>query len=242
VTSNLWRKVYTWATNNGYAFANVGSAKTDNHPVQTVKLVRLPGLVQRAQSTGWIHTVLHKREWHGLHEQRRQFLHRGLPVGRQRLSPTDGSGVGEGGARRGGQPALSVGRRQHHPACAGELLCRSHQLHVRHQSDTGWHPSAGGTDPRTMAVGSFAPNGYGIYDMAGNVSEWCWDWYDSVYYSTPPANDPDPKGPPTGTSRVLLGGAWDNFAQYGRCASRGNDGISPDAHSDSAGFRCARGF
>jgi formylglycine-generating enzyme required for sulfatase activity len=65
------------------------------------------------------------------------------------------------------------------------------------------------------SVGSFVPNGYGLYDMAGNVSEWCWDWYSDAYESYP-----DPLGPSTGTFRVLRGGSWDADAAAARCAAR----------------------
>ena len=68
------------------------------------------------------------------------------------------------------------------------------------------------------SVGSFAPNGYGLHDMAGNVWEWCTDWHDRNYYkSYSPKN---PKGPPTGTYRVIRGGGCCNETRFVRCATR----------------------
>jgi formylglycine-generating enzyme required for sulfatase activity len=87
----------------------------------------------------------------------------------------------------------------------------------------------------TAPVGSY-PRGaspYGLFDMAGNVWEWCSDWYDSDYYKKSPGNNPT--GPKSGTYRVVRGGSWDYYARDLRCANRFYDGPS-DRYSDH-GFR-----
>ena len=70
--------------------------------------------------------------------------------------------------------------------------------------EVGWYDRNG--DRTTHVGGSKAPNSLGLYDMSGNVWEWCWDWYDSGFYrNSPPAN---PIGPDTGSERVIRGGSW----------------------------------
>ena len=84
---------------------------------------------------------------------------------------------------------------------------------------------------RTTAVGSYAPNGFGLYDMHGNVREWCLDLSD--FY--PVGSVTDPKGPPSGSSRALRGGSFRFEASSCRSAMRG--GIVPDSRLGFIGFR-----
>jgi sulfatase modifying factor 1 len=86
---------------------------------------------------------------------------------------------------------------------------------------------------RTSKVGSYEPNAFGLYDMHGNVWEWCHDWYGNDYYKKSPRRDP--AGPSEGTSRVVRGGSWDCFAQ--RCRSSWRNGIEPANRFEYLGFR-----
>src|SRR5204863_10089486 len=69
---------------------------------------------------------------------------------------------------------------------------------------------------RTTAVGSYPPNAFGLYDMHGNVWEWCADWYDGAYYRANPRIDP--AGPARGTNRALRGGSWLDLGRNCRAA------------------------
>jgi formylglycine-generating enzyme required for sulfatase activity len=86
---------------------------------------------------------------------------------------------------------------------------------------------------RTAKVGSYAPNAFGLYDMHGNVWEWCSDRYDANYYRTSSKNDP--AGPPDGGRRVHRGGSW--YSKGRKCRSAYREHGQPDDRYDNIGFR-----
>ena len=90
--------------------------------------------------------------------------------------------------------------------------------------------------PYTSPVGSFAPNGYGLFDMVGNIQEWCWDWSGSYYQNSPYF---DPKGLDSGSFRIARGGSWGYHAGYSRVVDR-NVAKGPIAGYNYIGFRVAR--
>jgi formylglycine-generating enzyme len=110
----------------------------------------------------------------------------------------------------------------------------------------GFHPAAddGGAPfanpPYTVPTDYFAPQHSGMRDMAGNLTEWCWDWYSSIWYKNPGATANDTTGPTTGErpERVLRGGSWTSGPFYTRCSFRSSS--DPRSSYYYVGLRCVR--
>ncbi len=122
-------------------------------------------------------------------------------------------------------------------AARGGLVGKRYPWGDEISHDDANYNGTGGKDvwSRTSPVGSFAANGYELYDMAGNVWEWCADWWGRDYYANSPPNNP--LGPDSGSRRVLRGGSWTAYHSP-RVRVAGRLYGRPMYTSDVAGFRC----
>lgn len=123
-------------------------------------------------------------------------------------------------------------------AARGGIECKSYPWgDVQPNMDNcGFTERFTGEIPATIEVISCERNGFGLYQMVGNVWQWCSDWYKDNYYRESPRYNP--KGPETGELKVRRGGAWNVRQEFRlRCANRG--ALNPDAIAPNIGFRCA---
>ena len=117
-----------------------------------------------------------------------------------------------------------------------EYACRAGSKTVYHWGNTiddkcCWH--GGNSQGSTHPVGQKRPNAFGLYDMSGNVWEWCADWYDARYYDT--KSTVNPRGPEKGAFRVVRGGSWDNNDNYISSSYRYR--FEPNKYFNKVGFR-----
>ncbi|MCX6880692.1 MAG: SUMF1/EgtB/PvdO family nonheme iron enzyme [Verrucomicrobia bacterium] len=231
VTLSLWQSVYYWATSHGYTFTRVGAGKGVNHPVHTVNWYDCVKWCNARSEQAGIAPVYYKdAELTLIYKSGEVPVFVNWAAKGYRL-PTEAEWEK---AARGG---LSEQRfpwgntiTQNLANYYAETASYSYDLGPNGLNATG---SIGGTSPATSPVGSFAANGYGLNDMAGNVGEWCWDWY-----GTPYAGGSDPHGATSGSSRVIRGGRWDYYANYCRVAYRYDN--APGGSGNNRGFRVVR--
>ena len=241
VTKALWDEVKAYNGGNGYGYSNTGSGKATNHPVHTVNWFDVVKWCNaRSQKDGLTPVYYTDAGFTTVYRTNEIAPFADWSANGYRL-PTEAEWekAARGGAANTRFPwtdytnKISWAKANYY----GQSNTYSYDLDG---GSGAYHPTfATGGTPYTSPVGYFAPNGYGLYDMSGNVWEWCWDWYQGNYYASSPASDPrGPTGPLT--HRVLRGGTWYYYANYARVADRRD--YVPDYEYQSIGFRCARGL
>jgi formylglycine-generating enzyme required for sulfatase activity len=233
VTKALWDEVASWAAAHGYDIGPAdGDGKAAAHPVHNVTwydVVKWANARSEREGLEPCYTV-----GASVYRTEESEPNCNWSVNGYRL-PTEAEWekAARGGAEGRRFPWSDVDTIQHARA---NYYSRSDYSYDTSPT-RGYHPDYDNTPmPYTSPVGSFAPNGYGLYDMAGNVWEWCWDWYGESTYASSPGSDA--RGPASGSNRVGRGGGWDSGACFCRVANRDYDW--PDSEYSNLGFRLVR--
>jgi formylglycine-generating enzyme required for sulfatase activity len=234
VSLSLWNEVCSWAKLHGYDFDNPGQAIASNHPANGIDWYDAVKWCNARSEKAGIGPVYFT-------DGNRTAAYR---TGRLDLAANCVDWLGSGyrlpteaeweKAARGGLAG------QHYP---WPSTGSDYSTQIRGEQANFWNsgdPWDNGTAPvgfydgHQSVTGQDMANGFGLYDMAGNVDEMCWDWYGAYA----PGAQTDPRGAQQGDRRVTRGGSWYNNALELRCCARRP--IWPGLGGVQSGFRCAR--
>ena len=245
VSYTLWANVYQWAISHGYSFSHAGAGKAATHPVQKVDWYDVVKWCNaRSEKDGltpcyYVSTSLNAADVYRTGVYNLGNGHVNWAANGYRL-PTEAEW--ERAARGGTNGRLFPWATDKISKTRANYFGNTASYSYDEGPD-GFHSSyKTGNEPYTSPVGDLKSgrNAYGLYDMAGNVGQWCWDWYGRSYYTT--INNPvdNPQGPNTGTARVVRSGSWQALAPAQKCSAR--DNRTPKTALNTIGFRCVRGL
>ena len=243
VSLSQWQSVFNWAATNGYGFSHSGSGKATNHPVQNVD---------------WYDVV----KWSNARSQQANLTPVYYTDAGLTQVYTNGEVIPFANWAANGyrMPTEAEWEKAARGGLSGQRFPWGNTIsesqanyygHTNYSYDFGPNGynatfATGGAsgfphgNAYTSPVGYFTANGYGLFDMAGNVWEWCWDWLGTPTVVTPYVGGIDPHGPTSGSVRVFRGGDWFDDSSNSRCFIRG--GTLPSSTFNIVGFRCVKGL